>query len=137
MSGPSILHEDRVVVLRDLADLSGYVVTSQLAANPRPDLVRLHRSVPAILVADAKATETPGNLETQVRLLGYVGAVAPWLQVEFAVRIALCHGPDPHRRWVTTLEKLADLAGVSIVRHDMSEIDHDTSVSVVDVGPKA
>jgi hypothetical protein len=134
MSGPSVLHEDRVAILGDLADLAGYVVDARLAANPRPDLVRLHRSSAALLVADAKATETAGNVETRIRLLGYLAAAGPWLTVGFAVHFAICHGPDPRRSWADSVASLARLVRINAGAADVRAIDRDTWISWVSFG---
>lgn len=134
MSGPSVLHEDRVSLLGDLADLSGYVVEVQLAANPRPDLVRLHRATPALFIADAKATETPGNLETRIRLLGYLAAAAPWRAAGFEVRFAICHGADPACTWVESMRSLASVLGLCVGVPDVRAIDQDAWISSMCIG---
>lgn len=133
MSAPSELHEARVAVLADLASLAGYSVSAAVDDRLRPDLVRLHRSVPALMIADAKATERPTDEATVRRLLGYASAATLWAESRFDVDIALCHGPDPGRSWSTALHRIVDYTGARVARTTYADIDDATAVTVVTI----
>lgn len=78
--GPSELHEYRVVMLDSLAVLTGHSASlTGLLNGERPDVLRLNPDDGSVFVGDAKATETPGNAETLIRLNRYAKFVAEWI----------------------------------------------------------
>ena len=107
MSAPSTLHEERVVLLGEMADLAGFIIPSRIDAQLTPDIVRLHHRYPRLFVADAKATESPGNQDTKRRILFYLKAIQPWIESKFEVRVAICAGLDPTGNWLETLQSMA------------------------------
>lgn len=131
MSAPSLLHEGRVQVLGDLADLAGYTVEINCYAGLRPDVTRLHYSAPAIMVADAKATEQPDDAPTRARLLRYLLAALEWRRAGFTVALAVCHGADPTRRWLDAIGSLVAIAGYTVLRSTYAALDAGTAVSAV------
>jgi hypothetical protein len=131
MAAPSMQHESRVTLLGDIADLAGFVVPSRIDAHLLPDLVRFHHRQPSLFVADAKATESPGNHETKMRILVYFRALRPWLQSGFMVQIAVCTGIDSRHRWLDTLDSMAKFSGMRPTQGKTFVIDDETQVSSV------
>jgi hypothetical protein len=73
---PSVEHEDRVLMIHDLAILMGY--DKELGSLPswiRPDVFRKNTLSGGVFVGDAKVSETAGSSSTQHRFLNY----ARWL----------------------------------------------------------
>lgn len=122
--GPSEAHEDRRRALDALAILTGHT-----AALPwgfpdglRPDVLRCDLSRSSLFVGDAKEVETPGCLETRVRLLRYIRWVASHVQTgRRTATLAICFGPASQARgWQETLEVLSHEAGMEpiLCQHD-------------------
>jgi hypothetical protein len=120
-----------VGVLEDLAELAGYNLAIDIYGGLRPDVSRLHRTARSVLVADAKATEHPEDAETQARLLRYLHAARRWDRVGFVVAMGICHGADPARRWLRSVESLVAMAECSVLRSTYADIAADTAVSMV------
>lgn len=135
MSAPSILHEHRVALLQDLADLAGFFRAASLGRSLRPDVCRLRPGGPAILVADAKATESPEDDATRLRLLGYASSAAAWVSARFQVTLMVCHGLDPSRQWQEGLAAVAEIAGLEPSRFTYAVLDHTTAVTSVLIAP--
>ena len=131
MSRPSPLHEERLRLLEDLADLAGYTVGVDLYASLRPDVVRLHHSASSLLVADAKATEDPADSATRSRLQRYASAAQAWVNVGVDVALAVCHGPDPARRWLASTIAIAAAAGRPVRGTSCTDLDDDNAVTWV------
>lgn len=73
---PSVEHEDRVLMIYDLAVLLGY--HEDLRSLPswlKPDVSLKNTSTGGVFIGDAKVSETPGFSSTQHRFLNY----ARWL----------------------------------------------------------
>lgn len=78
--GPSAIHEYRTATLSTMATLAGYSTTmGGLPDGTRPDVLQLRPDGRGVFVGDAKATETPGNLETFARLDHYAAFLAGWV----------------------------------------------------------
>jgi hypothetical protein len=74
---PSDLHESRARTLAAMARLSGHVIEiDALPDGGRPDVLLVRPTDCSVFIGDAKATETPGNSETALRLSHYAGAIA-------------------------------------------------------------
>lgn len=131
MSAPSQLHEDRVAVLGDLATLAGYTAQASIDGRLRPDLVRLDPRRHALLLADAKATESPADVATRGQLLRYAQVAQLWAVADFDVDLGVAHGPEERRAWATCLLEVGRRASFSDVRPWAVEIDDATWVTVV------
>lgn len=110
MSAPTAQHESRVGILAALADLAGYTVDVRLDGRLQPDVTRLHRSSARLLIADAKATESPTDRATRARLTRYAERCASWRCAGFEVALALCHGEDHAGAWRACLGVVSALA---------------------------
>lgn len=130
MSAPTAQHESRVDTLAALADLAGYTVDVRLDGQLNPDVTRLHRSSPRLLVADAKATESPDARATRARLTGYAERCASWRRAGFEVSLAVCHGEDQAGAWQACLGVVASLARVGPCTTTCRPIDGTTWVSL-------
>lgn len=104
---PSQAHEDRVDLLRALANLCGCTQTRRrLPDGSEPDV--LHEG-PYLFVGDAKATESPGTSASRARLARYFS----WVAIEASMAragtlLALCFGTESHERgWSEILVQLA------------------------------
>lgn len=131
MSAPSELHERRVRLLCDLADLSGYTLDVAAHTSLRPDVCRLHRHASSILLADAKATESPANRATRRRLLRYAMASRLWTDAGLEVALGACHDPETRGAWSDALVSCLAGAGRRPSRRTYAVLDHDTAVSMV------
>lgn len=131
MSAPSELHEQRVHLLRDLADLSGYTLDVTAHASLRPDVCRLHSRASSILIADAKATEFPAGGTTRRRLVRYAMATRLWTEAGLQVAFGACHDPDSRGEWREALVSCLAVAGRRATRMTYAVLDDRTAVSMV------
>jgi hypothetical protein len=131
MSAPSATHEARRTWLGDMATLAEYVIEVPLAVDRRPDVVRLHQRRPALLVGDAKATETPRCRDTRRRLAAYFASARRWSSAGFDVGVVLIHNLDPINGWVSLLEVAADDTHAPILLGGLVALDQRTAVSWV------
>lgn len=131
MSAPSELHERRVHLLCDLADLSGYTLDVTAYTNLRPDVCRLHHRASSILVADAKATESSADKATRQRLVRYAMATRPWTEAGLQVAFGACHDPDARGEWNETLLSCLAIANQGPSRATYAVLDSRTAVSMV------
>lgn len=134
MSAPSELHERRVGLLCDLADLSGYTVGVAEYASLRPDVCRLHRRASSIFVADAKATESPTGGATRRRLVRYAMATRLWTEGGIQVAFGVCHDPDARGEWHEALVSCLAVAGRRAARVTYAVLDDRTAVSMATIG---
>lgn len=141
MTAPSVAHEDRVRALETLAVLAGAAIPAEIGGECVPDVARISADGAVLLVADAKATETPGCEATARRLLRYIRAVRPMVEGGVVVRLAVCHGdPRQQKEWQRRLSLLATSAGLATAeRPATATFDADTLVTWVDLrsaGPR-
>lgn len=130
MSAPTAQHESRVDTLTALADLAGYTVDVRLDGHLNPDVTRLHRTSARLLVADAKATESPEDRATRARLTGYAERCASWRRAGFEVSLAVCHGEDQAGAWQACLRVVSSLARLEYSTTTCRPIDGETWVSL-------
>ena len=77
---PSQLHESRAHTLAAMARLTGHVVEIEaLPDGGRPDVLLIRPGDRSVFIGDAKATETPGNTETALRLSRYARFLARYV----------------------------------------------------------
>lgn len=128
--GPSELHEDRASTLATLAILTGHTrVLSSLPDGSRPDVLQLRDSDGSLFVGDAKATETPGNLETFGRLNRYATFIGGWLQEGGTAVLALIVAERDAFRWLRVLRDLAlTTSGGTYIRGHVDLIEIGTAV---------
>jgi hypothetical protein len=129
------MHEARVETLRTVADLAGYAVTVRLDGHVVPDLVRLHPSSPGLLVADAKATESPSCAATRARLARYSQHCRDWCAAGFQVTLMICHDTDTCHAWLRCLRGVTSAASLRTSIMRVSRIDADTWLSSVNLDP--
>jgi hypothetical protein len=133
MSAPSELHERRVHLLCDLADLSGYTLDVAAYTSLRPDVCRLHRRASWIFIADAKATESPAGGATRRRLVRYAMATRLWTQGGIHVAFGACHDPDARGEWREALVSCLAVAGRRATRVTYAVLDDRTAVSMATI----
>ena len=122
MTAPTVDHELRRVLLGEVADLAGYLMDVVYADDLIPDVVRLHARRPALLVGDAKATETAGCTDTRTRLARYVRHAGRWNAAGFDVTVAICH-PLGTGRWDLLINRAAACSGRVVTRPQSTVID--------------
>jgi hypothetical protein len=93
------------------------VLGGSLPDGRRPDVLRADSRRRALFVGDAKHSESPGNRETQARLLGYFR----WLSSHFEGGglgiYAVCFGrKSDTSAWVETLAMLGYEVGLGYMR---------------------
>jgi hypothetical protein len=124
-------------MLAALADLAGYTVDVRLDGHLKPDVSRLHQSSPRLLVADAKATESPHDRATRARLTGYAERCASWRRAGFEVSLAVCHGEDHAGAWQACLRSVSSIARLGPCTATRRSIDGTTWVSTTTFPPAA
>ena len=111
-----VVHEERVGFLETLATLMGCCdpFADEFPDGRRPDVLRTDPRLTVLFVGDAKNTESPGNVETQARLLGYIRWLAAFVERGAGIGIfALCFGTAGHTpTWVATILMLAREVGL-------------------------
>lgn len=140
MGAPSNEHEWQVELLETMARLADFTVAARLTETDIPDVVRRHRSQMSLLVADAKATESPRCRATRDRLDSYIQAVALWTSAGFSVRVALAHDRSPAGvggDWLALLMDLARLRGLAPSNAGTHELGPGTALTWFDVATLA
>jgi hypothetical protein len=124
------LHEYRTATLATMAELSGH--HCQLAAlrdGSRPDVLRLRLTDGSLFVGDAKATETPGNTATFVRLDRYAACMTEWLITGCSATLALIVPEVDAFGWLRVLRDLAVRpSGGTRIRGSIGRIECGTMV---------
>lgn len=115
-------HARRSEFLKDLALLMGFFSAAARLPDGRiPDVLRFTEDSRRLFVGDAKATETPGNIATQLRLLAYCHSIADYLRVigDEAVFAVCCGRFRDVAGWTKGLLTLTREAGLCVmgVRH--------------------
>lgn len=113
--GSQEVHELRVDFLDALAILMGCedALGAALPDGSRPDVLRVDSTRRVLFVGDAKHSESPGNRETQARLLRYMRWLSSHVQGGGIGVFAVCFGRDSDTAaWVETLAMLCSEAGL-------------------------
>ncbi len=109
-------HERRKQFLLALASLAGFPfdLLGTLPDGARPDILLYEPLKRGLFMGDAKDTESPGNLETQVRLRKYLRWFAAHLNHPEACGVfAVCFGNRSHgNAWARTLQFLLGEVGL-------------------------
>lgn len=102
--GPSATHEDRASTLAAMATLAQYAICiDALPDGSRPDVLQVRSRDYSIFVGDAKATETPGNVETALRLARYTNFLARYRSAGGSGVMALAVSPVDRYDWLRVL----------------------------------
>jgi len=128
--GPSALHEYRVAALSTMATLAGYTASfGCLPDGTRPDVLQLHPRGGGVFIGDAKATETPGNVETFDRLERYADFLAGWVASGGNGVLALVVADVDAYGWLSTLRDLCVRpSGGTRVEGRMDRLESGTAV---------
>ncbi|MGO9155893.1 hypothetical protein [Mycobacterium sp.] len=128
--GPSDLHEYRAATLATMATLTGHThALSVLPDGSRPDVLQLRPSDDSLFVGDAKATETPGNIDTFARLSRYAAFLAEWVRQGGSGVLALVVSDREAFDWLRVLRDLAIVPSRGIrVRGHVDPIEVGTAV---------
>jgi hypothetical protein len=115
-TNPLAAHNHKVQFLDSLAILLGCMesIENELPDGRRPDIMRMDKKRGLLFIGDAKQTESPGCLTTQVRLLEYFRWLSAHVSRENAVAIfAICFRkvPDTYG-WARTVYTLAHEVGL-------------------------
>lgn len=125
MSAPTAEHEERRAALDAIAILSGFTApgTGGFPDGCRPDVLRLTVDGRCLFIGDAKATETPGNSETLLRLHAYSRWAAGARDGGGAVVVMLCTPTVASAYgWRQTLREAAQMAGVREVEVEVADL---------------
>ncbi len=125
MSAPTAGHEERRVALDAIAILSGFTVPGAggFPDGGKPDVLRLTVDGRSLFIGDAKATETPGNSETLLRLHAYSRWAAGACAEGGAVVVMLCTPTvSSAYGWRQTLKEAALMAGLLEVRAEVADL---------------
>lgn len=113
------------MALDAIAILSGFKVpgTGGLPDGCRPDVLRLTVDSKRLFIGDAKATETPGNSESFLRLHAYSRWAAGVCAGGGAVVVMLCTPTvSSAYGWGQTLKEAAEMAGVPDVTVEVADL---------------
>jgi len=130
--GSLIAHEMKVGLLDTISMLIGCreSIANRLPDGKRPDVMRIDRRRGILFLGDGKNTETPGNLDTQVRLMEYIR----WLSAHlgFPKRIGIftiCFGRGSDAvGWVETISMLTNEAGIRFSDHGIERFAYNFNV---------
>ena len=97
----------------------------ELPDGRRPDVLRTDPRLTVLFVGDAKNTESPGNVQTQARLLGYLRWLAAFVDRGAGIGVfALCFGEEQHTsRWIMTVSMLALETGLEPSEQGVERFD--------------
>ncbi len=120
-------HDQMVKFLDTLAVLIGCKgsIGGQLPDGLRPDVLRIDAKHGVLFVGDAKYTETPRCLDTQVRLQGYLRwCLAHVLHDNRVGVFAICFRKwSDAKRWVEVVSLLGREVGLSFSGHGIERFD--------------
>ena len=127
---PSQLHESRAHTLAAMARLTGHVVEIEaLPDGGRPDVLFVRPGDRSVFIGDAKATETPGNTETALRLSRYARFLARYVDAGGPGVMALVVAVHDRYGWLRVLRDVcAPLGHDHQVRGRVDVLDLDSAV---------
>jgi hypothetical protein len=88
-----------------------------------------------VLVADAKATESPGTYSTRLRLTSYFRAANRWHGWDFEIAALLCVPSYLSDYWLGLLLKTAAIAGAEAVPLPSLDLGNGESLVSVTIHP--
>jgi hypothetical protein len=101
---PSEVHQSRACTLAAMARLTGHVVEmGVLPEGGRPDVLLVRPGDCSVFIGDAKATETPGNAETALRLSRYARFLARYVDAGGSGVFALVVAAHDRYGWLRVL----------------------------------
>jgi hypothetical protein len=125
-------HGRRTEFLASLAVLFGCAQEAggEFPDGARPDVTRLNVRKAVFFIGEAKDTESPGNTETQLRLLSYLKWIRAYVEAPHRTAvIAICFGQQNHTSgWIRTLRFLGREAGVIFLEEGVERFDGSTRV---------
>jgi hypothetical protein len=133
MTCPGAHHERLREDLDALAIMTGHRTVLRLDDGLRPDVARCHVAAARFFVGDAKDTETPANVETTMRLRGYLLQLLPVVRRGCAGTFAVAH-PWPTNEWVARLAWLCSRLGLDPSDQGTQALAADLAVSWVALG---
>ena len=127
---PSQLHESRAHTLAAMARLTGHVVEIEaLPDGGRPDVLFVRPGDRSVFIGDAKATETPGNTETVLRLSRYARFLARYVDAGGPGVMALVVAAHDRYGWLRVLRDVCvPLSHDHQVRGRVDVLDLDSAV---------
>lgn len=128
MSAPGEIHERLREDLDTLAMLSGHRSPLHLGDWLRPDVARYDVATPRMFVGDAKATETPANVEAIRRLRSYLAPLARATGRGYVATFAVAHY-EPSADWPHVLDWLSARLGLEPADRGRDVIATDATVS--------
>ncbi len=123
---PQAAHKSRVAFLETLADLTGcdLALGGALPDGTRPDVLRVDSRRRVVFIGDAKHSESPGNKETQARLLGYLRWILPHVGSGGVGVFAVCFGRESDTdAWIGTLAMLGHEVGLDPKRRGLERFE--------------
>jgi len=135
-AGPQATHERKVEFLDALAILMGCEETmgGALPDGRRPDVLRLDSRRRILFFGDAKHSESPGDTETQARLMGYVRWLSAHIGSGGTGVFAVCFAKDADA-WVATLAMLWHEAGLVPSKRGVERFEPGLTVAWSAFGP--
>lgn len=138
IAGRQAAHERKVEFLDTLAVLMGCEekMGGTLPDGRRPDVLRLDSRRWILFIGDAKHSESPGDRETQARLLRYVRWLSAHLTNGGSGVFAVCFGKDADAdAWVATLAMLGHEAGIEPSKRGVERFEPGLTVVWSAFGP--
>jgi hypothetical protein len=136
---PTAEHERRVALLEDLATLAGfYAEAPRFTVRGVPDVLRISPRSKNLFICDAKDTETPGNLQTQLRLLRYMVDAREYATSGRSVLFGVCtRTANNFGAWPKNIRMLAAGASISSVQIESLYLGSGFQFIYFDVRPSA
>ena len=135
MSGgaPSELHEWRRAELDTMLMLAGYTRLVRLAPGLIPDVSRGSIGNMRLAVGDAKATESPLNASTRIRLVHYVRAGHRFVARGWRYSLLLAVSAQDADRWAHTAGEVWNIGGMRAAVPRVEQIHSELAVVTIEV----
>lgn len=132
-------HERKVEFLDALAVLTGCeeAMGGALPDGSRPDVLRLDSRRRILFVGDAKHSESPGDRETQTRLLGYARWLSAHIRNGGAGVFAICFTRESDTAaWIQVVGMLGHEAGLPCAKCRVERFEPRLAVVWSGFGPR-
>lgn len=128
---PSVIHEDRAEMLDTLAVLAGFLerVGCPFPDRATPDVLRISLARRAMFIGEAKASESPGDTNAQIRLLAYLRWTAAATLAGVSTVFAMCIDRANRCRWRHVVLDLT--AETSLATPDVDELCFGTDAVIL------
>jgi hypothetical protein len=121
---PSVEHEYYVEILNDVAMMMGFFASlDALPDGTRPDVLRINIATGGVFLGDAKVTESPNCMATQVRYQHYVNWLSASRMAMPSSVCGICFGKcGKAHAWKGLLADTLINGGLTVARLELCRI---------------